>query len=226
MTSSRQSAPEGRPDLPAELTLRFGAERLPGRVYWPAAISAPPLIFLLENARDGEVFSTSLCSAAAAVVVSMPTRPGSDERLDVAALGWAAEHAAELGATRRLLLGGVYLGGGHAARLALTARDAGWPPLDRQLLVHPRFDAACPIPSRLGGAVPATIVWTDEPGKRYAAELRAAGIEVEELHVRDRSLPRGAELAALVRSLGLGASDELSNARQSYQMPEPERRHR
>jgi acetyl esterase/lipase len=203
MTSFRRSAAEGRSDLPAELTLRFGAERLPGRVYWPAAISAPPLIFLLGDARDGDEFSPSLCSAATAVVLSMPTRADSNESIEVAALAWAADHASELGATARLLLAGVYLGGGHAARLATAARDRGWPPLHRQLVVHPMFDAACPIPSRLDGAAPATIVTADGQGTRYAARLRAVGIDVEELHVRDRSLPRGAELAELVRSLGL-----------------------
>lgn len=216
MTSFRQSAPEGRSDLPAELTLRFGAERLPGRVCWPAAISAPPLIFLLEDERAGGAFSTSLCSAAAAIVLSMPTRPGSDDRIEAAALGWAAEHASELGATARLLLAGVYLGGGHAARLATAARDLGWPALNRQLLVHPIFDSACPIPSKLTGAAPATIVTTDERGTRYGARLRAAGIEVEELHLPDRSLPRGAELATVVRSLRLGVADELSTGRQPY----------
>ena len=216
MTSFRQSAPEGRSDLPAELTLRFGAERLPGRVYWPAAISAPPLIFLLDDAHDEDGFIPSLCSAAAAVVLSMPARPGSNESIELAALGWAAEHAPELGATRRLLLAGVYLGGGHAARLATAARDVGWPALHRQLLVHPMFNAVCPIPSRLAGTAPATIVTADERS-RYAAQLRAAGIDVKELHVRDRSLPRGAALAALVDSGGLGTSDELSTGRRSYQ---------
>jgi hypothetical protein len=217
MTNFRQSAPEGRPDLPAELTLRFGAERLPGRVHWPAAISAPPLIFLLEDARDSDGFSTSLCSAAAAVVLSLPTSPGSEESIELAALGWADDHASEIGAAAQLLLAGVYLGGGHAARLAIAARDLGWPALHRQLLVHPIFDAACPIPSRLGGAAPATIVTAGEAGTRYGARLRAAQGEVQDLHLRDRSLPHGAELAALVRSLRLGATDELSTGRRSYQ---------
>ena len=215
MTSFRQSAPEGRSDLPAELTLRFGAERLPGRVYWPAAISAPPLIFLLDDARDDDAFSTSLCAAGAAVVLSMPTGPGLDERVELAALDWAADHASELGATPRLLLAGIYIGGGHAARLAAAARDEGWPPLHRQLLVHPMFDAACPVPSSVDSTAPATIVTADEVGTRYAARLRAAGIDVEELQVRDRFLPRGTELAALVRSLRLGATDEPSARRRS-----------
>jgi hypothetical protein len=224
MTSFRRSALEGRSDLPAELTLRFGAERLPGRVYWPAAISAPPLIFLLDGAHDDHRFSTSLCSAAAAVVLATPTGRSSEESIQLAALGWAAEHAFELGATQRLLLAGVYLGGGHAARLAAAARDVGWPRLHRQLLVHPMFSAACPIPSRLAGTAPATIV-TAEERSRYAAALRAAGIEVKELHVRDRCLPQGTTLADLIQSVGLGTTDEPSTGRRSYPTREPERRH-
>jgi hypothetical protein len=213
MPSFRQSAPEGRSDLPAELTLRFGAERLPGRVYWPAAISAPPLIFLLGDAHAGEEFSLSLCSAATAVVLSIPTTADSSESTEVAALGWAADHAPELGAAARVLLAGVYLGGGHAARLAAAARDLGWPPLHRQLLVHPMFDAACPVPSRLAGAAPATIVTADEPGSRYAERLRSAGIAVEELHLTDRALPRATALAAVIRSLRLSETDEILNWR-------------
>jgi hypothetical protein len=225
MTSFRHSAFEGVSDLPAELTLRFGAERLPGRVYWPAANSAPPLIFLLDDAHDDDRFHTSLCSAAAAVVLATSTGPSSEESIELAALGWAAEHASELGATRRLLLAGVYLGGGPAARLAAAARDAGWPRLDRQLLVHPMFSAACPIPAKLAGTAPATIVTADEPS-RYAAALRAAGVDVKEMHVRDRSLPHGTVLAELVHSVGLGPTDEPSAGRRSYLTREPERRHK
>jgi hypothetical protein len=182
-------------------------------------MSAPALIFLLDDAPDSDAFSAGLSSVAEAIVVSFPgpSRERSDERIEAAALGWTAEHASELGATPRLLVAGVYIGGGHAARLATAARDVGWPALHRQLLLHPTFDAACPIPPRLDGAAPATIVTADETGTRYGAQLRAAGIDVEELHVRDRCLPRGAQLAKLVRSLGLGATDERSTGRWSYQ---------
>jgi hypothetical protein len=220
MTSFRQSAPEGRCDLPAELTLRFGAERLPGRVYWPAAISAPPLIFSLVDTRHGDAFSPSLSSVAGAVVLSFPPLR-SDDRLEAAALGWTADHAFDLGADPRLLLvAGVYGGGGHAARLAVAARDHGWPELHRQILVHPTFDAAWAIPSDAAGTAPATIVTSapaDADPTRYAARLHAAGVAVDELHVPDRALPRGAQLDELVRSLRLGAADERSTGRRSYQ---------
>lgn len=222
MTSFRQSAPGGRSDLPAELTLRFGAERLPGRVYWPAAISAPPLIFSLFDARDGDAFSPSLSSVAGAVVISFPpSRERSDDRLQAAALGWAAEHALDLGADPRLLLvAGLYVGGGHAARLAVAARDHGWPELHRQVLVHPTFDAGWTIPSDVAGTAPATIVTSapaDADLTRYAARLYAAGVDVDELPVPNRALPRGAQLDELVRSLRLGNSDEPRTQPRSYQ---------
>ena len=222
MTSFRQLVPEGRSDLPAELTLRFGAERLPGRVYWPPAISAPPLIFLLNDARDGDAFSPSLSSVAGAVVISFPPpRERSDDRLEAAALGWAAEHALDLGADPQLLLvAGVYVGGGHAARLAVAAHDHGWPGLHRQVLVHPTFDAGWAIPSDVAGTAPATIVTSapaDERLAGYATRLHAAGVDVDELHVPNRALPRGAELDELVRALRLGKSAEPPTQQRSYQ---------
>ena len=204
--------------MPAELTLRFGAERLHGQVHWPAAVCAPPLIFLLVDAPDGDAFGTSLSSAAGAVVPSFPTP--RRERLEAAALGWAAEHAFDLGANpQRLLVAGVCVGGGRAPRLAIAARDQGWPEIRRQLLVHPAFDAACPIPSEVAGTAPATIVTSapaDTDLTRYAARLRAAGVEVDELRVPHGALPRAAELDELVRSLRLAATDQLPTQPQSY----------
>jgi acetyl esterase/lipase len=185
---------------------------------------------LLVDARDGDAFGTSLSSASEAVVLSMPTRHGSDERIEAAALGWAAEHAFDLGADPQLLLlAGVRVGGGHAAGLAIAAGDQGWPGLHRQLLVHPAFDETWALPSEVAGTAPATIVTcapADVHVTRYAARLHAAGVEVDELRVPDGALPSGGELDELVRSLRLGAADERATGRRSYQTGEPERRHR
>ncbi len=135
MTRFHQSAPEGRPDLPGELTLRFGPERFHCRVHWPAAISAPPLIFLLIDARAGDAFGPSLSSVGGAVVISFPPlreRPG--DRLEAAALGWAAVHALDLGADPQLLLvAGVDVGAeldGLVRCLRLSATDE--PPTQRR----------------------------------------------------------------------------------------------
>jgi acetyl esterase/lipase len=172
--------------LPADLKLRFEAVRLPARVYWPgAARTDSALIVLLEgeDATAGRASAEALCrtlSAAGAVVLAV----AGPAAYECAALGWAAEHAADLGAEpRRLVLAGQHAGAARAARLAIAARDRGWPEVRRQLLVHPRFSAASPMPRVVGGVAPATVVsgcaWGDD-GSRYAAHLRAFEIEVDE----------------------------------------------
>jgi acetyl esterase/lipase len=224
MTKSLQSRLPGSADLAAELTLRFGAERLHGRVYWPAATTAPPLILLLGGARDGETFSASLSSVAGAVVLSFSRPPSepSDVVVEVATLGWAAEHAFDLGADpQRLLIGGTYDSAGRAARVAIVARDQGWPAIRRQVLVYPVFDGACPIPLEVAGTPPTTIMTrtpADPDLTRYTARLRAGGVEVDELRVANSALPSDAELDVLVRFLRLGATNDRSTARRSSSM--------
>jgi hypothetical protein len=149
-------------------------------------------------------------------------------RSEVAALGWAAEHAVELGADAQLLaVAGVHLGGAHAARLATTTRDQGWPQLSHQLLVHPTFGPACPTPPDVGGLPPATIITTDPPDEqtaRYAARLRAAGVGVEELHLRSADFPSELQLSQIVDSLrrgvpGAAASERFSTGHTSNEFP-------
>jgi hypothetical protein len=190
--------------LVADLRLRFGEARLPARVYLPllspiTAGRAPLVIWLsARNARD--VLCRELSATAAAVVLELGRREGgSSGRYEVATLGWAAEHARELGAhPDQLVVGGQLVGAALAARLAVEARDCGWPVVRRQVLVRPAFSDAYPAPSEVGGTPPATIVTTGsrrDDGSRYAATLRDAGVEVREL-VSDarRALPLG-ELA-------------------------------
>ena len=77
-----------------------------------------------------------------------------------AGLLWLQEHAEELGVDRsRLAVMGESAGGGHAALLAITARDRGQVPLAFQCLVYPMLD------DRTGGTrqVPETVgtlLWT------------------------------------------------------------------
>lgn len=198
---------QSRQERPAGLTLRFGAERLRGRVHWPAGSSPSPLIFVLATPSDGDALGESLSSMAGAVVLSFAAP--RDARTADAALGWAAEHAPDLGSDpRALVVAGVDIGGGLAVRLALAARDHGWPDLHRQLLVHPIFDAAWTVPANGTGLAPATVVTTtpaDASANRYLTSLRTSRVEIDELHVRDRGVPQGAELDAVVRSLRLKA---------------------
>ena len=87
------------------------------------------------------------------------TYPGSLED-SYAALKWAHANAAELGIDRaRIAVGGESAGGGHAATLAIHARDRNEVPIAFQLLIYPMLD------DRTGSSVAAppaigNFVWT------------------------------------------------------------------
>lgn len=158
----------------AEMTLRFGALRVPTTVHWPYAETVSLAVVLSDELSPSDPWVKS------SIVIGLAGQhPGWTE---LATLGWAAEHACELGADGAHVL---VAGGARAARLALAARDRGWPVLRRQLLVHPAFSDRQPMPSDVVGAFPATVVCARrcDDGQRYAARLRAAGVEVHE--VRD-----------------------------------------
>jgi acetyl esterase/lipase len=81
------------------------------------------------------------------------------------ALKWLYDSAAELGVDRnRIAVMGESAGGGHAALLAITARDRGEVPLVLQVLIYPMLD------DRTGSVVtpPApigSILWTTEKNR-------------------------------------------------------------
>jgi hypothetical protein len=74
------------------------------------------------------------------------------------------------------IVGGIGSGGGLAAAAALRARDHGWPALTRQVRLRPDL-AEWPGGEPLAGVAPAIVVGA----RRYAARLREAGVEVEEV---------------------------------------------
>jgi acetyl esterase/lipase len=90
------------------------------------------------------------------VVVSVDYRlapethyPGSLED-NYAALKWVHAHAEELGIDRsKIAVGGGSAGGGHAASLAIHARDRNEVPIVFQLLIYPQLD------DRTGSTLPA-----------------------------------------------------------------------
>jgi hypothetical protein len=176
--------------LIAQFHLRFGRTAVEAQIYWPSRPltrdAAPLVVLLADEARPDstDVLGRGLSASVDAVVLRVPDRSPC-----LAALMWAADHAHELAAQRdRLVIAGRGVSGARAARLAMIARDNGWPVLDRQVLVHPRFTSACPCPQRVVGVAAATIVSgngpQDEAG-RYAASLRRAGVEVIELRQRE-----------------------------------------
>jgi acetyl esterase/lipase len=112
--------------LSAQLRLGSGAARL----VWPAG-EVSCAIVLLGDAP--ETLCRSLADALGGVVVAAPAQDGAT------ALEWVADHAGELGAgTGRLILAGVGEAAHAVAALASRARDDGWPPIERRLLVDPR----------------------------------------------------------------------------------------
>ncbi|PKP93752.1 MAG: alpha/beta hydrolase [Alphaproteobacteria bacterium HGW-Alphaproteobacteria-16] len=101
-----------------------------------------------------------------AVIVSVEYRLAPETTFEgsiednYAGLRWMVQNAAELGLDRsRIAVTGESAGGGHAALLAITARDRGEIPIAFQALVYPMLD------DRTGGAVKmpahiATVGWS------------------------------------------------------------------
>jgi hypothetical protein len=155
----------------ADMTLRFGSLRVPTKVHWPRVTTASLTLVLTDELAPTDPWVES------SVVIALPGRhPGW---LELATLYWAGEHAGELGAAGGRLL---VAGGARAALLALAARDAGWPVLSRQLVVRPEFPSPQRVPQDVAGSPPAIVVCGErDDGARYAARLRAAGVEVQEV---------------------------------------------
>ncbi|MBQ91647.1 MAG: hypothetical protein CL441_09625 [Acidimicrobiaceae bacterium] len=112
-----------------------------------------------------------VADAADCVVVSVDYRlapdtpfPGSLED-NYAALKWAYDNADELGIDRtRIATGGESAGGGHAAMLAIAARDRGEVPLVYQVLIYPMIDdrtaSTREVPDHIG-----TLIWPGESNR-------------------------------------------------------------
>jgi acetyl esterase len=135
-----------------------GAPGIPVRIYRPepeGAASGRPLVVLFHgggwvlcglDSHDGT--ARGLCRDAGAVVVSVDYRLAPEAPFPAAvedayaAVCWAAEHAAQLGADPdTLTVTGDSAGGNLAAVVAQIARDEGGPHIARQILVYPATDA-------------------------------------------------------------------------------------
>lgn len=132
----------------ADLQLRGSTSPLPVRVYWPAgAVSRPVplLVFCIVGAgadADAGVTCRSLAGDHGLLVLAVSCPAGAAGVPDVATvLGWAAEHAAELGGDPgRLLVAGQGAGAAVAAAVESQARAAGWPAV--ALAADPDLSAA------------------------------------------------------------------------------------
>jgi alpha/beta hydrolase fold len=111
------------------------------QVMWPPSASEPPaLLVVLPGESAGAPIWRELSARIPAVVLAVPFARVDEAR---EALEWGADHAAELGADpRRLLLAADHGGAGLVAALARHARDRGWPPIARHVLVDPELGPA------------------------------------------------------------------------------------
>lgn len=103
--------------------------------------------FVLGKASDSVVGLQQLAREHNCVIVSVDYRlapetifPGSLED-NYAVLLWLYKHADSLGVDKnRLVLMGKSAGGGHAAMLAVAARDRAEVPIKQQILIYPMLD--------------------------------------------------------------------------------------
>lgn len=152
-----------------------GAPDIALRIYWPTSAQPPFAVHLDihgggfvtgDLGTDGQICH-DLCRAAGCAIVSVDYRLAPEVRhpgaLDDchAALLWIAAEGATLGLDpTRITIGGESAGGGHAAALAIRARDRGGPKILLQLLGQPMLD------DRTGSATPlhpygGEYVWTN-----------------------------------------------------------------
>jgi acetyl esterase/lipase len=122
--------------------------------------------YVLGSARSSVPDLEQLARELNCVVVTVDYRlapethfPGSLED-NYAALKWLWGSAAELGIdTRRIAVMGESAGGGHAAMLAIAARDRGEFHLAAQVLIYPMLDdrtgSSRAVPAHIG-----TYIWT------------------------------------------------------------------
>ena len=164
--SRRQGIAFAGPTVPAgavrDLEVDGAAGPLPARLYSPEESGGPhPLLVFFHgggftvgdlDTHDGPC--RLLCRHAGAHVLAVeyrlaPEHPWPAAPEDCwAALGWAAAHAAGLGADPdRLAVGGDSAGGNLSAVVAQRAAREGGPALRLQLLIYPSTDASVTYPS-------------------------------------------------------------------------------
>ncbi|WP_414902122.1 alpha/beta hydrolase [Sphingomonas flavalba] len=154
---ARARAEPPRPDVPIAERRIPGARGAPDVTIFivnAAPGTARPAIlhmhgggFVLGAARSELRYVQEIARAIDAVVVSVEYRLAPETRFagavedNYAALRWLYRHAGAIGADpRRIAVMGESAGGGHAALLAIAARDRGEVPLVLQLLLYPMLD--------------------------------------------------------------------------------------
>jgi acetyl esterase len=136
---------------------------LPIRIYTPAENEARRALvyfhgggWVIGSIETHDALCRMVANRAGCAVVSVEYRLAPEHRFPAAtedayaAVGWACEHAEELGAASdRIAVGGDSAGGNLAAVVCLMARDRGGPSIDLQVLLYPITDHNLDTPSYL-----------------------------------------------------------------------------
>ncbi len=156
------------------------------------------------------------------VVVSVDYRlapetryPGSLED-NYAALKWAHAHAAELGIDRsRIAVGGESAGGGHAASLAIHARDRNEVPIVFQLLIYPQLNdrtgSSHPAPPAIGH-----FMWT--PSANRFAWSSLLGVPAGSSKVPVAAVPARVAIVAAYRLPGSASVLSTCSPKKTWSM--------
>lgn len=124
--------------------------------------------YILQSAKNDVKALQSLAAELDCIIATVDYRLAPETRYsgsiadNYAGLQWLHHNAVKFGIdTRRIAVMGESAGGGHAALLALRARDLGEIPICFQMLVYPMLD------DRTGGTRPppkdvGTLLWTSQ----------------------------------------------------------------
>lgn len=227
MAQAARTAPAGLP--PSRMPTESVERRIPGRNGAPdvrifvygakPGTSRPAVLHMHGGGFTGGSPAISLgqlrpiANAIDGLIVTVDYRlapgtpfPGSLED-NYAALLWLHRNAAELGVDRsRIAVLGESAGGGHAAMLAIAARDRGEVPLAFQALVYPMIDdrtgSTRQVPAHVGA-----LIWTPESNRRGWRAL--LGVPAGSPDVPQGAVPsRVANLAGLPPAyIGVGSID-------------------
>ncbi len=225
----RQLRDHGFPTPPPTLTPAVREQLIPGPTGAPqvtvyvcgdvAGASKPAVLhmhgggYVLGSALSSRREIQDLATTHNCVAVTVEYRlapethfPGSLED-NYAALRWMHSRAKELGIdTTRIAVKGESAGGGHAAALAIAARDRGEFPLCLQVLIYPMLDdrtgSSRQIPSQFG-----KYIWT--PQMNCYGWTALLGVPAGASTVPANSVPaRVADLAGLAPAfIGVGSID-------------------
>jgi acetyl esterase/lipase len=134
--------PAGAPPLRV-----YVINRQPGAAPRPAILHMHGGGYVIGTARTGMALLQPLAQELDCLIVTVDYRlapdtvfPGALED-NYCALRWLAQNARELGVDpKRIAVMGESAGGGHAATLAIAARDRGEVPIAGQVLIYPMLD--------------------------------------------------------------------------------------